>query len=136
MTDKPPGIYFFAPEERSAIDAWAAHRNLQRLNINLTGLTDAQSVLRKIGKDLSFPSWYGNNFDALFDCLSHPDNIPAQDRLLTITGISSFHLTAPDAFSTLIEVFDDVITTLSDTGSALWIAIDCQGQGISHLFPA
>lgn len=135
MTDKPPGIYFFAPEERSAIDAWANHENLQLLNVNLNGLADAQSVLRKTGKDLSFPSWYGSNFDALFDCLSDPDNLHDQSCLLKITGINSFRVAAPEAFSTLIEVFDGVVDTLSDGGLGMWIIIDVPAPGISRLFP-
>lgn len=38
--------------------------------INCTNLDDAKDLHRRIAACLSFPDWYGNNLDALYDILT------------------------------------------------------------------
>lgn len=135
-TESPPGVYFFDPMEKRAVETWANSRKLNLLHVDLAGLNNAASVLRKIGDDLAFPSWYGANFDALFDCLSDPENFPEAPCLLRIDGINVVRLAAPETFSTLIEVLDAAISALNDSGTAFWVAIDCPAHGVKRLFPA
>ena len=38
--------------------------------IALQGITDKAALLRKIAAELGFPDWFGENWDALEDCLT------------------------------------------------------------------
>jgi ribonuclease inhibitor len=40
---------------------------------------------RRLSQALAFPAWYGNNLDALHDCLTDL----RQDTTLTVTGLAS-----------------------------------------------
>ena len=38
--------------------------------INCAGIADRKEFHRLLAQTLSFPEWYGNNLDALYDCLT------------------------------------------------------------------
>ena len=40
------------------------------VNIDCAGITDVRQLHGILSRALSFPDWYGNNLDALYDCLT------------------------------------------------------------------
>lgn len=65
-----------------------------------TEFASAEDVLRHIGEELEFPSYYGCNLDALFDCLGDV-NSPVQFAFV-YDGCD-----AADPFASVIRVIDD-----------------------------
>lgn len=43
---------------------------MKHITIDCTGITEPSQLHAALANKLSFPDWYGNNLDALFDCLS------------------------------------------------------------------
>ena len=43
---------------------------MQEVILDCSGVTDAQQLHRVFARNLGFGDWYGNNLDALFDCLT------------------------------------------------------------------
>ncbi|MCX7179179.1 MAG: barstar family protein, partial [Proteobacteria bacterium] len=37
-------------------------------SVDLSAAKDKEGLLQAIGRDMSFPEWYGRNWDALADC--------------------------------------------------------------------
>lgn len=46
---------------------------MKTVTVDFTGLNTPQSVHHALFQALSFPEYYGNNLDALFDCLTELD---------------------------------------------------------------
>jgi hypothetical protein len=58
--------------------------------------------LARIGEALQFPEWYGQNFDALADCLTDVDG--GDGTIVLWDGWGAFARTEPRAFSVALSV--------------------------------
>lgn len=43
---------------------------MKEVTIDCAAITNSKDFHQALASDLSFPEWYGNNLDALHDCLS------------------------------------------------------------------
>jgi hypothetical protein len=69
--------------------------------IVLHGVTDKAALLRRIGAVLGFPAWFGENWDALEDCLTDLSWREGEGNVLVLEG---FQLLPPEDLGVLIEV--------------------------------
>ena len=127
------GLYYLPASRRTAIES-ASHRlRFCALTADLTEHTNAEKALHRLGEALKFPSWYGANFDALYDCLSDPDWQPGQGHVVLISGMAPLRSANPEDFATLVEVFQAVADTRRDRHTPFWILIDAPAPGVSTL---
>ena len=128
------GLYHLNSARYAVLEASAGRVGFHLFQTDVTAHSSTEEVLRQLGRVLEFPSWYGANFDALFDCLTDPAWQPAKGYLLLINGIARLRLTNPEDFATLIEVFQSVADAWRDRGIPFWILIDTPARGIPE-FP-
>jgi len=69
--------------------------------IALHGVTDKAALMRRIGAVLGFPAWFGENWDALEDCLTDLSWREGEGNVLVLEG---FQLLPPEDLGVLIEV--------------------------------
>lgn len=124
------GLYHLPSSRHAAIESAASHARFCVLGGDIADHASGEDVLHQLGSALKFPIWYGANFDALFDCLSDPDWQPAKGHLLLITGMARLRTTSPDAFATLIDVFQAVVEARRDQANPFWIVIDTPARGV------
>ena len=48
---------------------------MKEITINCAGITEKEALHALFAKALHFPEWYGNNLDALYDCLTDLRNV-------------------------------------------------------------
>lgn len=68
--------------------------------IDCSKITHAEQMHRKLANLLAFPQWYGNNLDALFDCLtelSTPTQLHFSNWDATAQWASGFEAVLTDA---------------------------------------
>ncbi|KAH3745384.1 hypothetical protein Pelo_13239 [Pelomyxa schiedti] len=74
--------------------------------VDLTGVRDDQSLFAAFARDLRFPAYFGNNWDALNDCLRDwvsevPVGRPADGpRVMVICGADEYARVGADAAAT------------------------------------
>lgn len=127
------GLYHLPPTRRASIVASAEKYHFPLLSADLSEHQSMEATLRKLGSALKFPIWFGANLDALFDCLSDPDWLPAKGHVIILSGVDSVRAADPDDFATLIEVFQAASESRREAGSPLWILIDTPARGIANL---
>jgi len=110
MTPATHGIFHLAGAQTPAAD----------VTINLEKCTKTAELLRQLGKALSFPDWYGANFDALFDCLSALD-VPSRIHL---RGLSAYAQRHPDDFAVLVEVLHAACEARAEAKAPLTVWLD------------
>ena len=130
------GVYYLPPTQRAAFEADAERQQLQVLPANLAAEKTAAKILRRLGKALHFPSWYGANLDALYDCLTDPAWQPGRGHVLLLDGSASLHTADPEAFAALLEVFQAVAETHHEAGTPFWVLLDTPIDGITPLADA
>ena len=127
------GVYSIAPDRRTAAESAAAKEHLDLLQANIPPQASKDQALAQLGTDLSFPAWYGANFDALFDCLTDPDWSPAKGHVILITGMGELRSSDLEAFTTLIDVFQAAAEARQAANCPLWILLDSPARGIAAL---
>ncbi|MCG2578443.1 barstar family protein [Dechloromonas sp. XY25] len=127
------GVYSVAPERRAVAETAAAKEHLHLLKASIPSQANKEQALVQLGADLDFPSWYGANFDALFDCLTDPDWCPAKGHVILITGMGELRTSDQEAFTTLIDVFQAAAESRQEAGSPFWILLDSPARGIAVL---
>lgn len=127
------GVYYLPPAHQgSAVDA-AQKKGLLVLTVEIAARANKDQALEQLGAALHFPTWYGANFDALFDCLTDPDWQPARGHVIMIKGVIELRATNPDDFATLIEVFQAATEARREAASPFWVLIDTPARGIPVL---
>jgi len=79
--------------------------------LSLIEVTEKIALLRRIAAALGFPAWFGENWDALEDCLTDLSWREAQGHVLVLQG---FQFLPADDLGVLI----DVLTTAAEFWAA------------------
>lgn len=127
------GLYFLPTSRQAEVTATADKLRFTTLSADIGDHATIADALTALGTRLSFPIWYGANFDALMDCLTDPDWLPAKGHVLLISGIARLRSADPTAFVTLIEVFKSAAEARRAEQHPFWILIDAPARGIPHL---
>ncbi|MCA1938645.1 MAG: barstar family protein [Dechloromonas sp.] len=110
MTPAFHGVFQLAGAQTPAAD----------VTINLEKCTKTAKLLRQLGRALSFPDWYGANFDALFDCLTDPE-VPAKIHL---HGLSTYAQRHQDDFAVFVEVLRAACEARAEAEAPLTVWLD------------
>jgi len=99
----PPGLYrwhsgFEVADVRHAVD----HAGWTFGYVDGLHAQTKSEFLREIGEALDFPDWYGQNFDALADCLTDVDD--GDGTILLWDGWGTLARQQPRAFSVALSV--------------------------------
>lgn len=92
--------------------------------VDLSDCLNLDGVLRRLGKALALPDWYGANLDALFDCLCDPDWHPPTPGPLHLQGLQAWRDRQPEKCSLLIEVIAQATRDRQPPTEPLLVLID------------
>ncbi|MET9606770.1 barstar family protein [Streptomyces sp. NPDC006512] len=80
------------------------------LRLDLDGVRSKAAVLRRCGRALRAPEWFGGNWDALADVLTDLSWLPAAPgRLIAVTSWRAYAAERPDDWETLGEILEDAV---------------------------
>ena len=81
--------------------------------VNIGGARTKAEILDVFASKLSFPDWWGKNWDACWDCMTDPQlsDIPSQ---LRVTGIGALRERLPSDTEILTRMLDDLDKTRDD----------------------
>ncbi|MBL4710067.1 MAG: barstar family protein [Flavobacteriales bacterium] len=71
--------------------------------IDLSGIIDLETFHEYVSKKLDFPAYYGQNFDAFWDCLTDMES----NSIIRIEGLTDLRKSLPDAYKKLNKCIDD-----------------------------
>jgi hypothetical protein len=74
---------------------------------------DRMSAIDAIAEALSFPSYFGRNLDALYDCLVDLSWLPAGEHVLIWPGSDRLRGTDPRAYQGIRSALADAVTALA-----------------------
>ena len=118
------GVYQLdcAPEEVE-LDAKEAGLAVFRLDVGDAG--GKNDFLERIARALSFPTWFGNNWDALNDCLTDLDWLPTKTGyVLVFEKTENFHIRHQQVFDNAIAVLTAAAEYWKSQGKPFWAFID------------
>lgn len=108
------GVVRVAREEAEAVLAAGAAAGLRCIRIELAGCRSKAAFLARVAAALEFPWWFGQNWDALADCLGDLEWLPAAGYLLLLDDPSELRRAAPEDYAVAIEIFSDAARDWSE----------------------
>lgn len=108
---QPPGIYQFqSGASVKFLQAEAARAGFKLYYLDGSKIRDKSSFLDKIAKAMSFPSYFGRNWDALNDMLTDMSWAqPAKGYIVLIQSPEYFMQAAPDDWDVAMDIFKTAI---------------------------
>ena len=76
--------------------------------IDLAGCLGKPDLLERTAAALGFPGWFGQNWDALYDCLADLGWRPATGHLLVFEHSGGLRRDAPEVFDTAVAILGEV----------------------------
>jgi len=93
--------------------------------IDLRGCADKVTLLEQVAGTLMFPSWFGLNWDAFFDCLVDlPGARRARGCVILLRHAGELRANAPEAFDTARSILGDAAKVWSDLGVAMRVFVE------------
>jgi hypothetical protein len=129
------GVYRLPHDDRLALREAAEAAGFACFEADLGDSDQIQQVLARLGRQLGFPEWYGNNFDALKDCLSDISWREEAGYLLILSRAEALQLADASAFRTLNQVFAAAIDEWRSQDVPMWVFYDLQADGLATLAP-
>ena len=118
------GVFTVDAEQAEQAFQAAAEAAYVTCHIDISSARDAADVLKLLGQALRFPAWYGENWDALADCLSDLSWCNAAGYVLLLRGSETIRANDPRAFETLLDILRDVSAIWREGDVAFWVLLD------------
>lgn len=98
------------------------------IRVDLDNCTDKAALLQRIAAELRFPTWFGQNWDAMADCLNDLGWLAGAGHVVILERADALRRAAPEAWRTALEVFADASREQAAHGIALWVFIDTPNE--------
>lgn len=127
------GVYHLPTSGREEMQSAAEAAELVFHLVNLDDCESIEEALPLIAQAMGFPEWFGNNFDALYDCLTDLSWQETSATVIVLTGCDTLHACAPEGWETLINVFLSAAEYWRDDEVPFWVFVDMRADGLAYL---
>ena len=120
LASTSPGIYALSADQLAALALSLRSGSDGMRQIHFPECRNITVALTHLGHALNFPDWYGNNLDALMDCLCDPDILAPSMKILLLTGLTNIH-SPKGKLQALGEVLGEAAAERARNNMALYI---------------
>jgi RNAse (barnase) inhibitor barstar len=115
------GAYHLPVGHTAALTDAAEELGLSTHRIDLGGCIDKQELLQRIAAALSFPDWFGHNWDALSDALSDLAWLDeTAGYVIVLERTRELRESAQDDYDMLVGIFDGTADGWREIGVPFW----------------
>ena len=130
------GVWFLPSHvESKAIQALAKRTGFAFFHIEGKKITRKEQLMNAVATALHFPKHFGNNWDALEECLTDLEWVDADGYVIYFDHVDGLLETHPDQFETLVEILRDAVKAWKEDGSSMVVLFSGSKppKGISRL---
>ncbi len=114
------GIFSLPAADIAVIARLAKSLDFAVYRVSLAGCTEVADVMVRLQNELSLPAWFGQNWDALADCLTDLSWREAPGYLLVLEHMADFRDRGDEDFDLLIQTLSDASASWSGLGVPFW----------------
>lgn len=119
----PAGVYA-APRLVGPLRTAAKRAGIAWYDLDLKGVTDRQTLLRRCAEVFPLPAHFGKNWDALHECLRELAGGGTPGAIVHWRRGLELARRAPDATATALEMLEDTAGYWRRTGQIFLVAVD------------
>ncbi|HLA34953.1 MAG TPA: barstar family protein [Rhodocyclaceae bacterium] len=127
------GVYHLPHGDIQALTSGAQAAGCLVQHVDLAQARTKSEMLAQIGKTLGFPDWFGQNWDALLDCLLDMAWRPAEAYVTVLDRCDGVHGYAESDFVVLMQIFQTAAAEWREQNVPFWCLVDMQADGIAWL---
>ena len=109
-----------SPEE---VERAAKEAGLAVFRIDIGHAHNKKDFLTQVAKALSFPAWFGGNWDALYDCLTDLDWLPTKTGHVLVFEKSDHFCASHKEFDTAKAVLVETAEYWKAQGRPFWVLL-------------
>lgn len=94
--------------------------------VDLRRARNKDELLNIVGKAMRFPDWFGQNWDALQDCLLDMGWQPALGYVTILERCDMLRARSLEDFTTLVEIFQSAAAEWRAQGVPFWCLVELQ----------
>lgn len=124
------GAFRLPPERLEEIAEAGRNAGLRVFRVSLKDTRTVPELLGTLASSLAFPDWFGENLDALMDCLtdlSWAGEDEPRGYLLLLAGLEPLQQADPEGFLAVIEVLATAAEVWRADGLPFWVLVEAQG---------
>jgi RNAse (barnase) inhibitor barstar len=114
-----PGVHPLPAGGIAGLVSAAGAAGIRLHRIDLAARRDKAGLLAALAEGLSFPAWFGHNWDALSDCLADLSWLPEACVAIVFEHAERLAESAPDDYLTALEIFTEAAESLAAEGRRL-----------------
>jgi len=124
------GVFQFAAGAVPRLPETMPQQIVDSLNV-----TDKASFLRETATVMRFPDYFGENWDAFYDCLSDGSERFGKGLSLVFNDLSCFAGNQPEDFHTAIATMHDAVSYWQGRGKQLLILVGLNDSKLAAKLP-
>lgn len=106
-----------------AIKAAAATASLKFRVVDLHGIGSKNELMEALGNGLKLPSHFGNNWDALADCLEDSEWLGNHGIVVVLRHAAGYHKAHPVDWDTLHEMLSEAAEYWQERHKPFWVFV-------------
>ncbi len=114
------GAYFVDARDREALVEAGGTLQFAVLPVDLRACADAETAMCEIAEVLRFPDWFGENLDALADCLGDLSWLPSEGYVLVLENTADWRAQESDTFDTVLEILNQTAQRWAENRVPFW----------------
>lgn len=114
------GVFSLPAADVARIAGLAPALDFAVYRVSLEGCSEPAEAMVRLQEELQLPAWFGQNWDALADCLTDFSWREAPGYLLIFEHMADFRARGDDDFDTLIQTLSDASASWGSLGVPFW----------------
>ena len=123
-SDQPRGV-FWSKSHASVAELSRLARSKGMTFFHLEGqkIEKKEQFFNHAAVAMKFPSHFGNNWDAFYDCLTDMDGVDAEGYLIYFDHTDAFASHHESQLETVVELFQDAVDFWKSEGKAMLVVL-------------
>ena len=118
------GVWFLpAQADARALQKVAKKAGFAFFHIDGRKIMRKEQLMNAAATAMSFPDHFGNNWDALEECLTDLEWVDADGYMIYYDHIDGLLTTHPDQFETLVEILRDAVGSWKEDGEPMVVLL-------------
>lgn len=122
------GIYILQARSVRNVLSAAKENGFTHFRVDLQGVCGKDAFLETIGRALSFPDWFGHNWDAFEDCMTDLSWRRAEGYVLILDHCNELAAASAETLETALRILADVTECWRQEGVSFWTLVDAKAH--------
>jgi RNAse (barnase) inhibitor barstar len=125
LLESEKGGVFYLPQHAAPrdIQAAAARAKFAFFHIEGKNIARKEQLLNHVATALRFPGYFGENWDALEECLTDMEWVDAPGYMIYFDHIDGLLTAHPDQFETFVEICRDAVRSWKEDGTPMVVLL-------------